>query len=227
MELKDSKYINKYGLLNAKLTDEVAENAPLWSIEYILLSENEEDVSDATCLLMNLLDYVDLCKTDTEGLYHQLPFEAELEKDRYTSPDQLIAFIAAFKLSKQEDKIEEVWSYLKRHLFTYNNLTGKRDFKRTMQPSCILFTGYLAGNKLLLPLLSLSLIYSCLSSKEETSGKLKAWMMFKTAEMTYTEKMCNMIIKANRLFRGWNKVFKVYFNEVEHPIRKLVDNQEG
>ena len=207
-------YINDYGLLNAKKADINAENAPLWSLEYILLD-------NSTDLLQKLTIYIDSCRTETPGLFHQLPFKTEVPGDQYMSPDQLIAFIGAFKLSNRQEAINNIWGYLKKHLFTYDNINpGKINFQRIMQPGVVLFCGLLAGNQWLRPFLSIALIIACLSSPEATSGKIKAWVMFKVADMKITEFICTFIINRNKYLKSWKGVFFEYFKEEEHPIRE-------
>jgi len=209
----NSNYLNKYNLLNAKLEDEVAENSPLWSIEYLLLKWDDK-------LFHDMLFYTKLCKTDKKGLYNQFPFEVD-SKDKYTSPDQLIAFLSALKLNNEEEEIKKIWKYLWTHLFTYDNISKRINFNRTMQPSAIFFCGYLAGIKIFGPLLSLSCMVSCIFKRKETSGKLKAWVLFKVAKLNLTEKICNKLISTNKHFKTWKNVFFTYFQEESHPIRDL------
>jgi hypothetical protein len=213
--MADSPYINSQGLLNAKLADDLAENAPLWSVEYLFLKHDPE-------LYQSLLDYIDKSYTGTPGLYNQNPIRFNKKED-YMSPDQLIAFIAALKMADKKDEIKAIWSYLWRHFFTYDNLQpGKTNFDRTMQLSAILFSGVMAGHFYLKPILSAALLYSCATKRTETSGKLKAWVMFKSAGMKITEAVCNLLIKTNSYLKSWKGVFFEYFKEAEHPLRKLV-----
>jgi hypothetical protein len=209
-----SPYVNKHGLLNAKLKDIVAENAPLWSVQYLLL-EHDPELFDA------LISYIHNCKTDIDGLYNQFPV-LHGNKDDYMSPDQLIAFLAAFKMAKLENHIQSIWKYLKNNLATYDNLTGKINFDRTMQVGALAFAGACAGNKLAKFVLSVACIYSCATKRHETSGKLKAWTMFKALDMNITESICTYFI-AKTPFKNWKGIFLEYFQEKEHPTRKLLE----
>ena len=168
-----------------------------------------------------LLEYTNKCKV-SDGLYNQFPFETD-GIDQFTSPDQLIAFVACFASDNRQQAIDNIWSYLVKHLFTYDNTTGKTNFNRTMQPSCVLFCGIHAGHKWLSPLLSIMLIISCFTKKTETSGKLKAWVMFKSLNMKITEKICDYFINKNTYLKSWPGVFKEYFKEEGHPIPEAAE----
>ena len=170
-------YINDYGLLNATKADVNAENSPLWTLEYILLGGDVE-------LRSKLLIYIYNSHTGHQGLYNQAPTVYD-NKDGYMSPDQLIAFAAILPKAN----VKNMWRYLFKNLFTYDNKQpNKINFQRTMQPAAAIFVGVMAGHYYLKPLLSIMLMVSCLSSPTKTSGKLKAWVMFKSAEMKITEK---------------------------------------
>lgn len=210
----NSPYINKHGTLNAKLADGVAENAPLWSVEYLLLKHDEE-------LFQSLIRFARLCKTETPGLYNQYPTLQNSHED-YTSPDQLMAYLAVFKLERRDDKIQEIWKYLLDHWGTYDNMTGRTNWQRIMQISAIAFAGACAGNKWAKIILAGACIYSCATNRGETSGKLKAWVMFKTLNMKFTETICTYFIKKTP-FKNWKGIFFEYFQEEEHPIRKLLN----
>ena len=210
----DKRYINRYGLLNAKKADIDAENAPLWTLEYLLLKEDDH-------LFNKLIEYIHNCHTKESGLYNQFPI-VHGNKDDYMSPDQLIAFIAALKKKEEFHLVKSIYKYLYKHLFTYNNLKpGKIDFSRIMQPSAVLFSAVCAGHFYFRPLLFLVLIYSCYVKKNETSGRLKAWVMMNYGNMKITKYICNYIIK--KQFGSWDNVLKEYFKEEDHPIRQLID----
>ena len=201
-----NKYINDYGLLNAKEADLNAENTALWTLEYLLLGG---DVS----LQPKLLTYINNSHTGHSGLYNQAPVVHQ-NKDGYMSPDQLIAFAGVLPKAN----VKNMWKYLLKNLFTYDNLQpNKINFQRTMQPAAVIFVGVMAGHCYLKPLLAIMLMISCYSSPTKTSGKLKAWVMFKAANMKITEKICNMIISKN--WGSWKNIFLEYFQEPNNPIR--------
>lgn len=205
-----NKFINDYKLLNAKEADINAENAPLWSIEYTLLTSEDTFQSP-------LIEYIEKCKTNIPGLYNQFPFIAN-GRDNYMSPDQLIAFTASLAVANRTVAIKSIWSYLVKHLFTYDNISGRINFRRTMQLGALLFVASHSKVRFALPALSIVLIYSCLTKRKETSGKLKAWVMFKSLNMKKTESICNLIIKNNSYLKSWYGVFKEYFKEEGHPL---------
>jgi hypothetical protein len=212
----NKNYKSEYGLINAKIADINAENAPLWSVEYLLLENNP-------VLFHSLENYIRLCKTDTKGLYNQFPIRYH-NKDDYTSPDQLIAFVAFFKMSNLNSEIKDIWKYLINHIGTYDNLTAKTNWSRIMQPAALAFVGACAGSKWAKIALSISCVYSCATKKNETSGKLKAWVMFKTLNMKITEFLCTYFIKKTS-FKDWKGIFFEYFQEKEHPIRKILSKK--
>jgi len=208
----NSPYINSYGLLNAKLADDVAENSPLWSLEYLLLKHD-------SLLLENLVTFIRSSHTQYPGLYNQRPFVTD-SPDDYMSPDQLIAFVGALKLADASLAIKHIWRYLRSHFFTYDNLTGKTNFDRTMQLSAISFVGVCAGKWWWLPLLSAVCIWSCITNKTQTSGRLKAWVMSDVTGLSLTRKVMDFFV--NRHWGSWKNVFFEYFKEEEHPIRSLL-----
>ena len=219
--MEKNDFVNDYGMLNAKRADINAENAPLWSLEWCLLSGDLD-------MLTNIENYIHKCKTDVEGLYHQLP-ESEVHEDShdaYMSPDQLIAFVGALFVLGRAKQIKEIWRYLLKHFFTYDNLTGKINFSRIMQPAAVLFVGACAGNKLCKALLVPVILWSVKAKPTQTSGRLKAWTMFKTLKMKLTEKVANYVISKNDNFKNWAAVFKTYFYEEGHPIPEYIERND-
>lgn len=208
-----SQYINRYGLLNSKLEEDVAENSPLWSIELYLLTGDESH-------LHNVVMFIDKCRTSELGLYHQRPEkENNGTKDDYMSPDQLIAFVAALHKNNRNKNVKEIWNYLWKHFFTYDNLQpGKINKERLIQIGAVCFVGVLAGHKSLYPILATACVYSCWIKQAETSGKIKSWVMFNVAEMKLTKKICNLIIKYRSEFVDWVGIFQEYFPRKDHPI---------
>jgi len=212
-------YINDFGLVNATRADINAENSPLWTVQYNLLVKYSID----TFLIVGAMNiYIMDCMTTIKGLYGQFPVTYKVEgKDKYMSPDQLIAFVCHFKMYGYSKETKLIWKYLVAHYFTYNNQTGKTDFKRLMQPKAILVTGIGAGSlfaPVLVPLLVLTLIWSCVSKPDKTSGKLKAWTIMGAFKMKKTMWLCTHLIKLSK-FKTWKAQFLEYFKELESPNR--------
>lgn len=205
-------FINKYSLLNAHRGEIVSENAPLFSLQYYFLSGDED-------MLENIIQYVFLNKVDgVDGLYNQFPFRTN-NKDDYTSPDQLIAFVGALYAKGYVKKIEEIRSYLAKHAFTYDNLQPNTINKdRLIQPATLWFIAICSGRWWYYPLLTAALIWSCVDNAGESSGKLKAWTMMRTLGMDNMLKLCGKILAG---FSTWAEVFATYYQEPSHPNRIL------
>lgn len=192
-------------LLNSAPHRKEDENAPLYSVEYILKygSSRLENAMEA---------FTVECKV-SKGLYNQR-VDNDGGKEDYMSPDQLIAFIAFFIINDRNWKLANIWEYLKSHWFTYDNLTGQTNLKRLMQPSVVLFSAVAAGSKWLTPLLSLVCLVACMSKKGRTSGKLKAWVIMRSLGLTKTFSFCTKLLKED----DWDEVFEIYF-PLGHPLR--------
>lgn len=212
VEIND--YLNKHYLLNAKREEIVSENAPLFSLQYYHLTKSPS-------MLQSLIQYTHRMEVHGwPGLYNQLP-ERHGNKDDFTSPDQLIAFVGTLYLAKQTKKIKAVRRYLSKHAFTYDNLRpGSISKDRLMQPSAIWFTAVASGRWWYRPALSGAILYSCATKKGETSGKLKAWTMMQTLNMSATMSICTKILNG---FDDWRAVFREYYQEPDHPNRILSD----
>lgn len=188
------------------------ENSMLWQQE-LILSNNSHPFIFRWYLHL----YIDSCFTGVNGLYGQVPISREHgNKDDDTSPDQLIAMMSHF-YSTDRLKAMQIWTYLWTHLFTYDNINKRIDFKRTMQPSAVFFSAVCAGHKIVLPLLSLVCIISCMSKRSVTSGKLKAWTMMRTLHMGITFRICTWLVK------DWNIVSGIYFHQKNHPLQ-IINN---
>lgn len=213
-----SQFLNEFGLLNSKINEGVAENSPLWSWEYLLMRWDAD-------LFVDLLFFIDACETDVPGLYNQRPFKNGSPED-YMSPDQLIAFAAALKHGKRHKELNDMWSYLKSHWFTYDNQSKGTNKDRLMQPSAICFVGALAGNKLCKLLLVPMFMHSSIVRKNETSGRLKTWTMLMTLRMTRTKKLCSKLLSKFSAFKTWSGCFLEYFPKIGHPIREIASGRK-
>ncbi len=197
-------FINKYGLLNSRKQDSASENTLLFTIQYLHLYQNKK-------LEANILEYIKKITNWTFDMYDNIPDAPLGHKDEYTSPDQLIALCAVdlFTASK-------IWSHLINNLFTYDNRSGKINFKRLMQPQAVFFAAVMSCvpiRFLFVPLLSISCIYACFKGKRNntSSGVLKSLVCLTAAKMKITKKICELIIKDWWIYR------KMYFEE-GHPI---------
>lgn len=205
-----NRYINKYGLINAHKNERVAENCPLWSLQYLLLEYDQK-------LDHDMYNFIGLCKIKT-GLYNQRPENTGSKEDKM-SPDQLIAFVGyLYKFKKDLGIHKEIWYYLYKHLFTYDNISDEINFNRLQQPQAVLFLAICAGHVYLYPLLFISIIHSCLFKRSETSGRLKSWTIMKVLDMKLTYSICTLINP-----NSWVKIFQIYFKNLDHPVRAMAE----
>lgn len=160
------KYWNRYGLLNAYIGEDVAENSPLFTYEYILIEELKGNtVKPEKEALRN---FIQKSRT-SKGVYNQSPEPLKGHKDDFMSHDQLTVF-CAFSYKYGYDWHGEIWNEIKRQWFRYNNVDIPHTFwekltnKRFLHPRDIIFIGILSGSfwcKLLAPLLALMMYSSC------------------------------------------------------------------
>ena len=192
-----------YGLINShRNIPHTEENSPLWSVQYCLRFKRPPMI-----LRERLRHYIAECKI-SDGLFNQMPEWAYFHRDNYMSPDQLIAFVAHFYLLGDLRSIEQIWSFLKERWFTYDNLTGETNFKRIMQPMAVAFVGACAGSKFWKFILRITCTIACLSPRNETSGKLKAWTCLKTLNMSLGRTDFNY---------AFNYYFNTYGERSDHP----------
>jgi hypothetical protein len=211
-------YKNKYGLINASVEHDdsiVHENSILYTMEYVLLT-------GTTSFDEDLIKYIFNSNAGWPGLYNQFPPTNIIvhEKDRYMSPDQLIAFLAVLQYKEMWWIIQNIWVWLKKSYFTYDNVSAEVNFDRIMQPAAISFAGALNGSWFWEFVLNLICIYSCATKRKETSGKLKSWLMMRTIKTMWCRKICDYFIK--KYFGNWDGVFEIYFPDPLHPIRKAI-----
>lgn len=203
-------FINEYGLMNAKEADIVAENTALWSVEYYILCDSQQLTTTCLYMMDNLNSYLDIV-TVGDGVYHNQAVMVET-KERYTSPDQLIAYLSILHLNKDTEAIKEIRSYLKRHLGTYDNTQPSRfgvNFDRFMHPVVYFYAGALLGYKLDKLMLSIINAYSMKFGKG-TSGRLKVWVM-------------QSILNGKALEGNeWLDIFRIYHYEMNY-IREMAE----
>jgi len=214
----NSPFLNDHSLLNSKVGEGVAENSPLWSWEYLLMRWDQDLFDDLTF-------FISACETNTPGLYNQRPFKNGTDDD-YMSPDQLIAFAAVLHHNLQLKELVNMWSYLTSHWLTYDNLSGKTNKDRLMQPSAVMFVAALLGKWWAKPLLIPMLMHSSWAKPNETSGRLKAWTMMETLKMPRTKRLCSWILKKRSRFVTFSGCFLEYFSKAGQPIRQIARSKE-
>jgi len=168
-------FLASNGLLNSKVIPNGGqdENAPLFSMHYILLHDGTSP--EAIEMSSAMLEYTKSCYIK-DGLYHQRP-DNNGSKEDWMSPDQLISFVALFNQRELPHKNRMIWRWLLLHWFTYDNMSMKTNFKRIMQPAAVAFVGASAGfisKPFWRFILMFVCIIACFSEPGETSGKLKA-----------------------------------------------------
>lgn len=196
-------FFNIYGLLNPTSLDIVSENTLLCTLQYLQLGGNP----------INCEFFIQKCWNTKTNMYNNIiGIEGH---DKYMSPDQIISLSAH---SKSDALL--IWNHLKSHFFTYDNITGKTNFHRIQQLQAVSMAAYQStGSYFWCFVLSLTCIFACKKAKKEQtgSGALKSWTCFKYAKLKFTEKICNWIIG------DWYYYFKIYYQESNHPIRKLIE----
>ena len=230
MFVKAYKWSDKYGLLNPDKNLR-SENGILFTMEFYLLMHELYGFDGFNYKAFNELQ-LDLYVED--GLYSQTPFgmldeNGELEP---VSHDNLTAIAAsAYMYNRGDDINSEIWSYLKRHLFTYDfRVPGVVNFDRIMHIRDVIFYGFLAGSiicMLLMPIVVLANVISCLRANEHTSGKLLVFVRNRSSRkrsllMRVSDYICDFIIEW-KYDRGWRDVFAIYFKEGEHPCNLLAE----
>ena len=197
-----NKYINKYGLLNPQPNDIVSENTLLCTMVYLKKVVTLDPVPN----LLTIYRFSTKCKDGSR--FNNLPFESSVERDNYTSCDQLNCYML-----QDEYFALSIFKTLVTHLGTYDNISKKINFKRTMQPMTLFLAGYCAFNRWLfsVPLL-LTMIWSCLFAGKSTSGKQKVWLILKYAFSDFTFNIFNKLFKLDDAVRR-------YYPE-DHPINR-------
>jgi hypothetical protein len=200
MKSIDGKYINDYGLIKTTSKDINGENTFLTSLALQCLKYSTELSDNMNNYLYNCLHIA-----YDEYMYNNYPDSCNNDLDTYTSPDQLIAYLCYCHDFGVSEGVKRIWDYLKSHLFTYNNVTGKTDLRCIQQPSVIFLAGYCAGIEWFKYPLLLCLCISLRTPKEVTSGKQKAFVINKCLglgiEYDFTEAL------------------EIYYKEEDHPIR--------
>lgn len=224
-------YIDDWGLVNSKPDEEYAENSILWTLEAILLGEQAgEDMSHMKGKLYIALKN---CRI-SEGIYSQNPHytnnpETNL-REQYMSPDQLLVFMATYKLWGWEFG-KEIWEEIKRQGgIKYDNVRPNSP-ERFIHPKHLAFAAICASSPLgvlLAPVLAIGAIVSCLAPKTTTSGKILTWVQLTTIRWNLLFSLCTWIVQLKH--KNWYEVFKIYFPLDDHPCanyaKKIYDDGE-
>ena len=213
MDDKFKAWADRFGLLNPE-KNTPTENAILVTLEYELLKKQKPNYTVA----MNEKYF----RTSVEGLYTQTHYGKKADHGEEglepNSHDNITAQITAYKLCDQDEKVQQMWDYIKRNFFTYDFRSPNTFVKeRILHPRDIIYYGHVAGNilcTLMLPLLYLMLIHSCMKPVNITSGKL----------LWYVRNHCLPgIFKWTFDKLVDTKVsFEIYYHQEGHPIKELL-----
>lgn len=212
-------FFNSAGLINARTDETFSENSLLFSLEYLLLDKSASSRNKVRILMK----YQQLLKKlrKSPGRFDQQPF-LDGTHDDLTSHDQLTA-ISIFSKKYGLQYHEEIWSYLKSHWFTYNNLTGKTDFSRLLHPRDMIYYGMLNNSAICWALSPLYFIMQAPSLfGKSTSGKLLMWTRLKGLGL---HKLVDFLPKLMLQYSSWKEVFRVYYPDSEHPIRRILEEK--
>lgn len=189
-------FSKKYGLVTDN--DPVSENGQLFLAHLLLFPDG---FGNAGTMLKQLKN----SKVE-EGLYHRNP---DLVDRRIMSHDNMSG-IMSFSYEFQTTHRFEIWKYLIRHLGTYDNSKGKsKQLSRFLpfNPANFFPWGLCAQSKLAYLFLIFyipSLIISCNRKKEDTSGKILAWIEL------FPHRTNNV---AKHLFRYYERKMKAMYGE--------------
>jgi hypothetical protein len=166
-------------------------------------------------------------KGGESNLYRNVIRGTGLPRDQYLSRDQMIAYCI---FSKEEDLNVhfDIFNHLKRKFCTYDNVTGKVNFKRIVMPWDYIFIGILCNDKLCLRLINV--LYLKLmdtyrrGGNTETSGELLGFIQMECLGRIGAPGVEKQRKKHNQLMDerfgapGFAKAFGIYFPDPEHPL---------
>lgn len=211
-------YINKYFLLNAFKGENVSENTLLISLVYYHL--RMKLAGNIPMVLFNdIWKYTKWCDTGVPGLYNNLPKGVPIVNpgDRYTSPDQLIAYCLTLHMGGDILKLRAIWQWLKDHYLTYDNISRKTNFKRIMQPMAIFTAAYCAGCHWAEFPLACAIWYSVEQDQKHktTSGIQKSWVIDQTLKLG--------LFEPGFRIKDYLKVYYGNDGQEDHPINLLLE----
>lgn len=221
-------YFDSDGLLNSRKDEKHAENSLLWYVEYLLLLDKSNSLTEAH--ISHMGGILEKCRV-RPGIFAQNPEfarrmrQGDTSHDMYMSPDQMVAiFTISAKFGWEYHY--EIWSEIKRQKCRYDNLKPDKP-SRWIHPRDLIYYGYLAGSKwakLLLPLYYIMLLIT-FSKGTGTSTRILSWV--KNVQLVqfpinrFIWCICDKLIR--RKFGSWAKVFSIYFPHSDHPIQVLAN----
>lgn len=234
-------FIDDNGLVNSRPDEVHAENASLWTLEYIVISRMfNVNCADKSLALHN---FCEECKIRT-GLYNQRDFmEEDGCPENYMSHDQLTA-ISAYSFMSGFAWHKHIWDEIKRQHGRYDNIRPDKRFnpfnkraysskERWIHPRDMIYYGILNDvwwcNRLF-PVFAEMMRITC-RKETETSGKLLALVRCGAAS-TRLPKFQKLfleltdIIRDNKTMLKWETAFEIYFPYKNHPIRELIHAQD-
>ena len=216
-------FSEKYGLVTDN--DPESENGQLFLAHYSLVLDSLypkkidqiEYISERVKADVTLIRQLDNSCVET-GLYHR---NIDLSDKRIMSHDNMSG-IMAWSFLRSTGHRFSIWNYLVKHLGTYDNSQGKsKQLSRFLpfNPSNFFVWGLCAESKLaylFLPFYIPSLILACNRPKEDTSGKILAWIELSVLQDNF---ICR------HLFKYYEKKMKKQYGE--DYMKELINIYHG
>lgn len=228
--MNTTKYWNRFGLLNPTSLDIVAENAFPTTLQYHNVYYAIKGYDDHLCRLrLEMYNYITYCDTKKDGLYNQFPkwymntAPGFKRKDKFMSKDQLMAFALFLEIYGNRYSVCEINNYLRKHWGCYNNLRTWWTFPRFMGFQTINLLDYLANpndeNITKVHKTAFNQLSDDFKNPNRSTGALKAFTILSSLSVRRTDKK-----DAFKLVKQCVGEFKEYYQEEDHPIRKLLVN---
>lgn len=217
----------KYGLVTDN--DPVTENGQLFLAELDLLQQTLPEVISPS-VLTNAMDKQLENSKVAPGLYNRNP---DLTDRRIMSHDNMSG-IMSWSFEHKTNHRFEIWSYLLKHLGTYDNSQGKTSqLARFLpfNPGNFFIWGLSAESKIYLPFVIIyfpSLILACRRPVDDVSGKLLAWVeMLPHKNHWLVKHLFSYYEKQMIKMYGTNYIKELMFhyhggNSHEFPINKIL-----
>jgi hypothetical protein len=196
------------GLLNAYSEEKYGENSLLYTLEYLLLTNDQA----TNGLLFSAINRSQI----SDGLYHQHPTNFD-----QMAHDQLTAIMCYFYMIK-DSRLETVWKEILKQNYHYDIIIPDKP-EKLLHPRDVIFYGCLAGNiwaRLLSPLLVAMMVITLLGKKENTSGKLLWWVRVMSLRGKI-KKWLFLKVAPMLMRQSYKEVFAFYFKDPAHPINRV------
>lgn len=124
---------------------------------------------------------------------------------------------------------KDVWQEIKRQKFRYDNVNPKNPERYIHLRDLVFYRVCAKSNlcTLLLPILTIACIVFCMRKREETSGKILAWVkmeiLFHFWIMQVCKWVCDKLIAKKH--GDWVDVFEIYFLNETHSIKKMTQKR--